>query len=130
MADILDTLKTYPDDPTVVMSRRVVNETISEIERLRAELAALRENSLAVLTRVRGYRDKVIAERDALRAQLDEAREAHKETLRLHYCDEDAAILKAEREFRDFGYTPGGRKLNIGERIKHAESRAELKGNK
>lgn len=51
------------------------DEAAGEIERLIAELAALRENSLAVLTRVRGYRDKVITERDALRGLLREARD-------------------------------------------------------
>lgn len=51
------------------------DEAAGEIERLIAELAALRENSLAVLTRVRAYRDKVITERDALRALLREAYE-------------------------------------------------------
>lgn len=50
------------------------DEAADEIERLTAELAALRENSLAVLTRVRAYRDKVITERDALRALLGEVR--------------------------------------------------------
>ena len=50
------------------------DEAADEIERLTAELAALRENSLAVLTRVRAYRDKVITERDALLALLREAR--------------------------------------------------------
>lgn len=70
MSDVVDWLRQeFPEDSGMA-------QVIDEITRLRAELAALRENSLAVLTRVRGYRDKVITERDALRAQLDEARDA------------------------------------------------------
>lgn len=66
MTDILDTLKTYPDDPTVVMSRRVVNETISEIERLRAELADMKSLAYDRLLQV----EAAETERDELRAEL------------------------------------------------------------
>lgn len=61
------------------------DEAAGEIERLIAELAALRENSLAVLTRVRAYRDKVITERDALRALMQ------------NVVDDDHYHLLAER---------------------------------
>lgn len=40
MSDILNFLRAYPDDPAAVMSRARVAETIAEIDRLRAELAA------------------------------------------------------------------------------------------
>lgn len=43
MTDILKDLEGYPNDPTVVMSRRLVGDVVAEIKRLRAELTDARE---------------------------------------------------------------------------------------
>ena len=43
MTDIIDHLKRYPNDPSLVLSRARVDEIISEIERLRRENAAMKE---------------------------------------------------------------------------------------
>jgi hypothetical protein len=45
MSDILKDLEGYPDDPTVVMSRRLIGDVVAEIKRLRNELADAREES-------------------------------------------------------------------------------------
>ena len=42
MSDILKEIGGYPDDASVIMSKRVVNDVIDEIARLRVERDALR----------------------------------------------------------------------------------------
>lgn len=74
------------------------DEAAGEIERLIAELAALRENSLAVLTRVRAYRDKVITERDALRELLLDAYNTWGEWPQETLARIDAALKGDNRE--------------------------------
>jgi hypothetical protein len=63
--DILDEIKAYPDDLTVVMSRRVVGSVIAEIERLRAELSTandglrkMEELHFAVATELAAERER------------------------------------------------------------------------
>jgi len=70
VTDILETLKSYPDDPTIVMSRRVVNDIIAEIEQLRAELAAEREE----VKNLQMAGMHFMAERDELRELLELSR--------------------------------------------------------
>lgn len=57
MLDVVERLRSYPDDPCAVMTRALVNEAADEIARLRAELAAERENKtpFANLRPIEGY---------------------------------------------------------------------------
>lgn len=88
MTDILNFLRAYPDDAAAVMSKARVAETIAEIERLTAELAACKEQENAEWV-------KAIAERDAMRELLREARERLPE----HVCARIAAALnKGDRD--------------------------------
>lgn len=87
MTDIIAVLKSYLDDHTVVMSRRIVNDTIAEIERLRADIAHL--VGANALERKRA--NSAEAERDALREALKPfALAADSEELDL-YKDDDRA---------------------------------------
>lgn len=70
MTDILNFLRAYPDDPTLVMSKARVAEVIAEIERLRAELAAERVQHKSIHEMLCKEVDELEAERDALRANI------------------------------------------------------------
>lgn len=54
MTDVLDTLGSYPDDASIMMSKRVVADVIDEIARLRAERDALREAAQSLARSVSG----------------------------------------------------------------------------
>lgn len=85
MTDILDTLKSYLDNPSAVMSKRVVNDVIDEIARLRVERDAVRSELSDALVLAAQHLDcfrterwelgNVMRERDFLRAELAAERE-------------------------------------------------------
>lgn len=83
MSNVVNFLYTYLDDPAEVMSKARVNETIAEIERLQAELAASKAEIQKlkddlVYQQTAEYvaledRDFARKERDAMRELLREA---------------------------------------------------------
>ncbi len=95
MTDILKDLESYPDDPTVVMSRRLVGDVVAEIKRLRNELATaneanidLRKAAAVFLDVMRAAQADLATERRdheatkiehslAMKRAAEEAREAH-----------------------------------------------------
>lgn len=102
MIDIVKYLQNYPDDPAAVMSKARVEEAVAEIERLRAELAAERENARNKLMDAAYWQEKAEhaeAEREAWnKADLAEAKAVRErdfalaKVAKLREALEDAAI--------------------------------------
>ena len=114
MADVLDFLRDYLKIPAVIASSARVMEVIDEIERLRAELAATREERDRARAQMGPDENKFLAlyaEQDALRAKLAAQADIHTE-IQMRLSDERDAmrallvrsrawIVDGKRDFND-----------------------------